>query len=97
MNGVSMPVFQGYPVVWVPVMPKLLTDQASEVLAYFGDLRQALVYGSRKDLETAVDASRYFEFDQLAVRGIGRFDIVTDEVGTDAQAGSVIALVTPAS
>ena len=53
--------------------------------------------GTRRGIEIAVDPSRYFEFEQLAIRGTQRFDLNVHEKGTASVAGPVIMLSTPAS
>ena len=53
--------------------------------------------GSRRGVSIQVDGSRYFELDQLAIRGTERFDINYHERGTASVAGPVIMLSTPSS
>jgi len=48
--------------------------------------------GSRSGISIVSDSSRYFEFDQIAVRCTQRFDIVCHEVGTASAPGPMIAL-----
>ena len=90
--------FLGFPVVIAQVMNSTTTAQTStDGLAYLGDLRLAATMGTRRGIEIAVDPSRYFEFDQLAIRGTQRFDLNVHEKGTASVAGPVIMLSTPAS
>ena len=90
--------FLGFPVTISQVMNSTLTDQASvDGLAYLGDLRLAASMGTRRGVSIAVDASRYFEFDQLAIKGTERFDLNVHEKGTASEAGPVIMLSTPSS
>ena len=99
MLSANVPVsFLGYPVVFVQVNNSTLTAQTStDGLLYFGDLRQSAMMGSRTGITIDVDTSRYFEFDQIAIRGIERFDVNIHERGTSTVAGSIIGLSTPAS
>ena len=53
--------------------------------------------GTRRGVSIQVDSSRYFEYDQLAIRGTERFDINYHERGTSTVAGPVIMLSTPSS
>ena len=79
-------------------MNSTTTAQVStDGLAYLGDLRLAATMGTRRGIEIAVDPSRYFEFDQLAIRGTQRFDLNVHEKGTASVAGPVIMLSTPSS
>jgi len=90
--------FLGFPVVIAQVMNSTTTAQTStDGLAYLGDLRLAATMGTRRGIEIAVDPSRYFEFDQLAIRGTQRFDLNVHEKGTASVAGPVIMLSTPGS
>jgi len=90
--------FMGYPVVLSQVMNSTTTAQTStDGLLYFGDLRQSAMLGTRLGISVDVNDSRYFELDQLAIRGVQRFDINVHERGTASVAGSIIGLSTPAS
>ena len=90
--------FLGFPVTIAQVMNSTLTAQTStDGLAYLGDLRLAATMGTRRGVSIAVDASRYFEFDQLAIKGTQRFDLNVHEKGTASEAGPVIMLSTPGS
>lgn len=91
-------MFLGYPVQMVNVMNSTTSAQTStHGLVYFGDLAMAALFGSRRGVSIAVDSSRYFELDQLAIRGTQRFDINVHGTGTASVAGPVIQLLTPAS
>ena len=90
--------FLGYPVEIVQVMNSTLGAQTStDGLAYLGNLQLAATMGTRRGISIQVDGSRYFEFDQLAIRGTERFDINYHERGTSTVAGPVIMLSTPGS
>ncbi len=90
--------FLGFPVEIVQVMNSTTAAQTStDGLAYLGNLSLAASMGSRRGISIAVDGSRYFEFDQLAIRGTERFDINVHERGTSSVAGPVIMLKTPGS
>jgi HK97 family phage major capsid protein len=90
--------FLGFPVEIAQVMNSTTTAQTStDGLCYLGNLDLAASMGSRRGVTIAVDASRYFESDQLAIRGTQRFDINIHEKGTASVAGPVIMLSTPSS
>jgi HK97 family phage major capsid protein len=84
--------FMGYPVVLVNALPSALTTLASTVVGFFGDLAMTATMGSRSGISIVSDPSRYFEYDQIAVRCTQRFDIVCHEVGTASAPGPMIAL-----
>lgn len=97
MMGGSGPSFLGYPVVISQVLNSTLGADVSAVKLLFGDLRMACSLGSRRGVTIALSDQRYFELDQIGIRGTQRFDIVCHDLGTDTVAGPVIALKTPAS
>jgi len=94
--------FLGYPVVISSVMPK--TDTAvNQVCILLGDLRQAATFGDRHRNSMAMSDSAYvgsssmFETDQIAIRGIERFDINVHDVGSDTAPGPVVGLISHTS
>jgi len=91
VNGIPQNRFLGYPVELVEVMPS--TDANSQVVAFFGNLAQAASFGDRRQTSLAFDGSRYFEYDQIAVRGTERLDITVHDVGTSTVAGPLVGLV----
>lgn len=90
-------MFLGYPVVWSPACNSTLTVQASTVLLFFGDLRQAVLLGNRRGVSVQISDQRYFEYDQLGIKGTERFDLTVHSTGDASNAGAVVALKTPAS
>jgi len=92
-NGPVMQ-FMGYPVVFSQSLPS--TIGASTKFAYFGDLSMAATKGNRRGVTIAADASRYFEFDQTAIRSTLRYDINIHEKGTASVAGPIVQLVSAA-
>lgn len=85
--------FMGYPVTFAQTLPK--TIAASTKFAYFGDLSMAATKGNRRGVSIAADASRYFEFDQTAIRSTLRYDIDIHERGTASEAGPIVQLAAP--
>jgi len=83
--------FMGYPVVFAQTLPA--TIGASTKFAYFGDLMLAATKGNRRGVTIAADSSRYFEYDQTAIRSTLRYDINVHEIGTASAGGPVISLV----
>lgn len=95
-NGFSR-AFLGYPVELPEVMPS--TDANSQIVCLFGDLAQASTMGTQDGIRiessnsAVVSSQSTFERDQIAVRGIQRFDIVVHDVGTSTTAGPVVGLI----
>ncbi len=96
-NGVPSLFFKGYPVVFSQVLNSTLTTQTSQIVAYFGDLRMAAMFGDAKGVEITSDSSLYFKQNALAIRGIQRYDINVHDRGTASTGGALIAVKTAAS
>jgi HK97 family phage major capsid protein len=94
-GGVAVPSLFGYEVVLADVLPK--TEANSQLCAYFGALELGATMGDRRPTEIAVSEDRYFESDQIGVRGTTRFDINCHDVGDAATAGAIVALKTASS
>jgi HK97 family phage major capsid protein len=101
VNGQRTPIYLGYPVLFSQVMPK--TQANDQVCALLGDFSRGTMLGTRRQLTVAIDSSRYFDTDELAIRGTQRFDIVVHDVG-NAHAtaasevpGPIVGLLTAAS
>lgn len=91
MNGVNIPRFMGYPVLFNNSMrTSASTDQ---VVALFGDLSLSTHYGLRRNVAIRASADRYIEFDQTYFQATCAFDIVTSDVGDASTAGPVVALI----
>ena len=89
--------FLGYPVVITQVANSTLTAQASTVILGFGDLRLASTFGDRQAMEVQTSSERVFDQDQVAIRGVERFDFVAHDLGNASTAGAFVALKTPGS
>lgn len=85
--------FMGFGVTLSDQIHSSLAASTGEIACYFGDMRSAVMMGSRKDLSVRADASVGFAADQIWVRGIERYDIVVHDTGTPTEAGSITALV----
>jgi len=89
-NGPSMVSFLGFPVVWSQVLESRLTGTTGGTFCFFGDLREGVYLGSRKNITLAIDSSRYFEQDSIALRATQRYDIRCFDVGTASVSGGII-------
>jgi HK97 family phage major capsid protein len=87
--------FLGYPVEISQVYPS--SDTASVVYCTFGDHTKAGTFGDRRSTTVAFSSERYFDTDEIAVRGTTRFDFNVHDVGTSTAAGPVVGLVSSAS
>lgn len=97
-NGIRVPMYLGYPVVFNQIMNVTTGAQASTAgLAIFGDLSLAVAMGERRGFSVAVSTDRYFELDQLAIKGTERVAINVHSIGDGSTTGPLVVLKTPAS
>lgn len=85
--------FLGYPVVVSQVLESRLTGTTGLRACYFGDLSMGSYLGTRRGISIALDSSRYFELDQVAIKATQRFDINVHDRGTASASGGIIGLV----
>lgn len=97
ITGTPRLAFLGYPVVISQVLNATLGADASKIKTLFGDLRLSSTLGERRGVTLATAAERYFEFDQIGIKGTERIDIVNHDVGDSSAAGPVVALKSAAS
>ena len=86
----SRPMFQGFPVEFSQAMPA--TDPgATTVFAFLGAFPLAGKFGEvTGSNEVATSDQRYFEYDQIAIRGRERVAINVHDAGDSSNAGPVI-------
>jgi len=90
-------VFLGFPVVISQVLNTTTGADASAIKALFGNLSLASTMGNRRGLSVAVSEDRYFELDQIGIKGTTRFAINVHDLGDGTDAGPMVALKTAAS
>jgi len=95
IEGKRLKTFLGYPVKTSQVMPK--TEGNSQVPVVFGSLRLAARFGDRRQTVISMSEHRYFDTDEIGVKGTERFDIVVHDVGDATNAGPVVGLITASS
>jgi HK97 family phage major capsid protein len=81
----------GFPVSIVPSMPGA-GSQAGKIVLAFGDLSLAVALGSRRGVTVGISDHRYLEFDQTAMRGTERFDVICANLGDNNNAGAIVGL-----
>ncbi|NBW17986.1 MAG: phage major capsid protein, partial [Caulobacteraceae bacterium] len=82
--------FLGLPVVWVLKMNSAPTT--TQIAAYVGDISLSSIMATKGDMQIASSTDRYFEVDQTAWRVTYRADINHHSLGTNSEAGPVVAL-----
>lgn len=85
-NGVDA-LFLGTPVYFSQVLP-ITEGSSGEKPVYFGDIKNALFFGSRKGIEIAQSNERYFDVNAVAFRAIDRFGI---NFANDGQSNLMVA------
>lgn len=85
--------FLGFPVVINQTLPSALTGTTGTHACYFGDLKQGVLFGSRRGVNVKVDESKYFTQDALAVRATERYDINIHDIGDASNAGGIVKLL----
>jgi HK97 family phage major capsid protein len=91
-NGMAAS-FMGYPVVVSQVLTSALTGTTTQRACYFGDLALGSYLGSRRGISIALDSSRYFEQDLIAIKATQRFDINVHDRGTASVSGGIVGMV----
>ncbi|GIV50318.1 MAG: hypothetical protein KatS3mg038_2270 [Candidatus Kapaibacterium sp.] len=87
----SPPMFLGYEVVFTNVLEGP-TVGVNDTPLLFGDLSQVMVIGERRGITISVDSSRYFELDQIAIKGTRRLGVKAHHIGDASKAGGMILL-----
>jgi len=86
--------YMGYPIVISQSMPAgVATDYDAVAMLLFGDLRMAATLGDRRGTTVAVSNDRYFDTDQIGIRGTERFDANVHDLGDTSTAGPIVALI----
>lgn len=92
------PIFLGYPVEFVQVMPG--ATATATLVAILGDLSLGAVFGDRQQDSIAfsdqatIGGQSLWERNEIGIRGTERFDIVVHDVGDAATAGPICGLKT---
>lgn len=96
-SGRKLRRFLDYEVRTSAVFPKGTSSLASAYVGVFGDIRQGAIMGQRRGLRLAISDQRYFDTDEIAIRGTARAAIYVHEVGTSTDCGSLVVMKMPAS
>ena len=85
--------FLGFPVRLAHPMYGDAAAGAGEVFCLFGDLSKAATMGQRRQINIKTTTERYIEYDQTALIAFSRMGMHMHDVGSDTDAGAMIALV----
>lgn len=94
IEGRRRPLFMGYPVEFVQVLPT--ATAANQIGAVFGSLRQGVTFGDRRAF--SVKASEHYKFgeDSVAMLSTRRYDLQVDGGGDASNVEVIAALKTAA-
>jgi HK97 family phage major capsid protein len=84
--------FLGYPVHLVHSMYSSPASGPDKAFALFGDLSLAMAFGQRRQVTIKTSEDRFIEYDQLATVGFSRAGVAALDLGSDTQAGPIIAI-----
>ncbi len=91
-SGRAERMFKGYPVRFCSAFPKTLAAQANAKVLVFGSLRQGVMIGDRAGFEVSQSDQRYFDTDEIAIRGRQRFALKAHDLGTSTDCGALAVL-----
>ena len=74
-------------------MPSGTAAFNGEVMLMFGDMKMATTFGNRRGVTVSQTDDRWFEYDQVGIRGTQRYDIVVHDIGDNTDAGPLVGLV----
>jgi HK97 family phage major capsid protein len=91
LSGDLAYAFAGKPIVISQKLPNQGTVTGT-IVAYYGDLSKAAMFGDRRQVSVKRSDERYFDTEQVGILGSERIDINIHDVGSTTAAGSVVAL-----
>jgi len=89
------PTLLGYPINMSEKMPT--ATAVSTIHCLFGDFVNASIVGERQGIEIATSDQRYFDSDEIGIRGKISYDINVHDPGDSSNAGAYVALKTGAA
>ncbi len=97
-NRRPRPLFKGYPVEFSQVFPS--TTATATVVATLGDYSLGASFGDRQGTQISfsehatIGGENVFERNEIAIRGVERFDINVHDVGSSSTPGPIVGLKT---
>lgn len=91
-RGVREKSFLSYPIEYTMAMPKVADN--SQICTIFGNLKQGAYMGDRRKLTIDKSSERYFDTDQIGIRGTERVAPTVHGVGDTNEAGPITGLIT---
>lgn len=98
VDGMRDRVLLGYPVSICSGAMFPTSDANSQILACFGDLSMAAMFGDRRVFSMSVkEIGEDARYDRVSVIGFSRYDINVHDVGSSATEGPIIGLMSAAA
>ncbi len=85
--------FLGAPIIYNNVMTTSLTNQASRQLLVYGDISLAADFGDRMGLAVEISEQRYWDENNIGIKGTVRHDINVHALGATGTAGPLAVLI----
>lgn len=85
--------YLGYPIMTSASLPTSLGSLDAAVMFLFGNLGLAATLGDRREITIGLSGDRYFEYDQIGIRGTARLDINVHDIGDTTTAGPLVAYI----
>lgn len=83
VDGTYRAAYMGYSIEEWAALPSDDTSAAlnNKIMLFFGDLRMAATFGTRRGITIRVSDQRYLEYDQLGIQATERFCAVVHDIG----------------
>ncbi len=93
LQGSTGDSYLGYPIVISQVLPTSTSTINGTAMLFFGDLSMAATLGDRREVRVQRSDERYFDTDQIGIKGTERIDIVVHDIGSTSVAGPIVGLM----
>jgi HK97 family phage major capsid protein len=91
-TGQRVRQFMGYPVKFVQCLPTVSQATTGKKILSFGSLKAGVLLGDRRTITLKQSDQRYFDTDELAIRGTERINFNVHSIGTSTSAGANVVL-----
>jgi len=89
----TVPSFLGAPIIYNNVMSTSMATGAKRQLMVYGDISLAADFGDRMGLAVEISDQRYWDENNIGVKGTVRHDINVHELGSTSTAGPLAVLI----
>jgi len=94
IQGLGMvQTFLGAPIIYNNVMTTAIGNQASRQLVVYGDISLAADFGDRVGLSVEISEQRYWDENNIGIKGTVRHDVNVHALGGTTTAGPLAVLI----